>query len=299
MRVERIYDRSDLIRLTTNTVLHNLLFGVVLVFFVQWIFLGDLRSAVIVSATIPFALFFAIAILVLKGEVRQPAIGRGNRFRPIVDATVIIVENIFRHLAEGETDHYVEDPEVHTTVPRRLVGKLATIFRAATEVNRAIFFSAAIIIVGFVPLFTLSGVEGHIFGPMAKTYAYALAGALLATFTIAPALSAILLPDRVRETETIFVRALRRLYTPVVEFAIARKLPTLTAVALVSVLALFARCARARIPAASRGGQSLDPGHHAGVDLARGRQPLCQSHPRGDQEFPRGRDGRVAAGPTR
>ena len=77
-----------------------------------------------------------------------------------------------------------------------LHGKFAVIANAATEVNRAIFFSAAIIIAGFVPLFTLSGVEGHIFGPMAKTYAYAIAGGLLATFTVSPALSALLLPEQ-------------------------------------------------------------------------------------------------------
>ena len=78
--------------------------------------------------------------------------------------------------------------------------------------NQAIFFSAAIIIAGFVPLFTLSGVEGHIFGPMAKTYAYAIAGGLIATFTVSPALCALLLPDRSAETETLVVRCLRRVY---------------------------------------------------------------------------------------
>jgi cobalt-zinc-cadmium resistance protein CzcA len=109
-----------------------------------------------------------------------------------------------------------------------------------TEVNRAIFFSAAIIIVGFIPLFTLSGVEGHIFGPMAKTYAYALAGALLATFTVVPAFSAFLLHDRVRETETIAVSILRRIYTPVVEFAVAHRILALATAGLLLALALFA-----------------------------------------------------------
>src|SRR5262249_57091824 len=124
-----------------------------------------------------------------------------------------MVENIFRHLAEGAPLNGAE-----AAAPFGLRGKLATIFRAATEVNRAIFFSAAIIIVGFIPLFTLSGVDGHIFGPMAKTYAYALAGALLATFTVVPALSSYLLHERVRETETAVVRLLRPLYTPIVGF---------------------------------------------------------------------------------
>src|SRR5712672_4557017 len=126
------------------------------------------------------------------------------------------------------------------SAPEGFTGKLATIFRAATEVNHAIFFSAAIIIVGFVPLFTLSGVEGHIFGPMAKTYAYALAGGLLATFTVSPALSALLLPTRVEETETLIVSWLRRLYTPVLEFVLINRGVTLTATALLLSLAIFA-----------------------------------------------------------
>jgi cobalt-zinc-cadmium resistance protein CzcA len=107
-------------------------------------------------------------------------------------------------------------------------------------VNQAIFFSAAIIIAGFVPLFTMSGVEGHIFAPMAKTYAYAIGGGLIATFTITPALSAILLPDRVNEVETFVVRGLRRLYRPVLEFAMANRIVTLSAAALLLGLAAAA-----------------------------------------------------------
>jgi cobalt-zinc-cadmium resistance protein CzcA len=193
VRIERIYDRSDLIRITTETVVHNLIFGIILVFFVQWIFLGDLRSALIVAATIPFALFFAIGILVLRGESANLLSVGAIDFGLIVDATVIMVENIYRHLAEASARHPAGEPDASTAAQPGFSGKLATIYRAATEVNHAIFFSAAIIIVGFVPLFTLSGVEGHIFGPMAKTYAYALAGGLLATFTVSPALSALLL----------------------------------------------------------------------------------------------------------
>ncbi len=237
VRIERIYDRSDLIKITTNTVLHNLVFGIVLVFFVQWIFLGDLRSAFIVAATIPFALFFAIGIMVLRGESANLLSVGAIDFGLIVDATVIMVENIYRHLAEAgaRSEQNGDGPEAHG-----LAGKLATIFRSATEVNRSIFFSAAIIIIGFVPLFTLSGVEGHIFGPMAKTYAYALAGGLLATFTVSPALSAFLLPERVSETETFIVRSLRRLYDPVLEFALQNRVVTLSATAAVVVLSIAA-----------------------------------------------------------
>src|ERR1700740_2902270 len=102
--------------------------------------------------------------------------------------------------------------------------KSHAIFHAAADVNRSIFFAAGIIIAAFIPLFTLSGVEGHIFGPMAKTYAYALAGGLLATFTVTPALCAVLLPEHVRETETWVVRVLHRLYTPALRFAVANRL---------------------------------------------------------------------------
>ncbi len=236
VRLEKMYDRRELINITTHTVLHNLIFGIVLIFFVQWIFLGNLRSAIIVAATIPFALFFAISILVLRGESANLLSVGAIDFGLIVDATVIMVENIFRHLSEGERHHEYAP----TGLAQRfgLTGKLRTILRSAGEVNQAIFFAAAIIIAGFVPLFTLSGVEGHIFSPMAKTYAYAIAGGLLATFTISPALSALLLPERVSETETIIVRGLRRIYRPVLEFAVANRILTLAGAGLLALLAV-------------------------------------------------------------
>jgi cobalt-zinc-cadmium resistance protein CzcA len=121
-----------------------------------------------------------------------------------------------------------------------LHGKFAVIANAATEVNKSIFFSAAIIIAGFVPLFTMSGIEGHIFGPMAKTYAYAIAGGLIATFTVTPALSALLLRDHESERDTIVVRFLHRIYQPVVEFAIANRLLTLGTAALLVLLTAMA-----------------------------------------------------------
>jgi heavy metal efflux system protein len=209
----------------------------VLIFFVQWMFLGDLRSAVIVAATIPFALFFAIMIMVLRGESANLLSVGAIDFGLIVDATVIMVENIFRHLSEGE-QHQEYAP---TGIAQRagLAGKLRTILRSASEVNQAIFFAAGIIIAGFVPLFTLSGVEGHIFGPMATTYAYAIAGGIIATFTVTPALSALLLPERVSETETLIVRGLRRVYTPLLDFAVSNRVATLGGAAVLLAFAVL------------------------------------------------------------
>ena len=239
VRIERIYDRSALVEVTTHTVLHNMVMGVVLIFLIQWLFLGDLRSALIVSATIPFALLFAVVILVLNGESANLLSMGAIDFGIIVDATVIMVENIFRHLAEASAGHRARPSSL--AIPRGFDDRLATIFQASSEVTQAIFFSATIIIAGFLPLFTLSGVEGHIFGPMAKTYAYALLGGLIATFTVSPALAAVLLPEKVSERETIIVRGLRRLYRRVVDLVLAQRALTLaTGLALVVCAGLAA-----------------------------------------------------------
>jgi heavy metal efflux system protein len=236
VRIERIYDRKDLIEVTTSTVLHNMGFGILLIFVLQWVFLGNLRSALIVAATIPFALFFAVGIMVLRGDSANLLSVGAIDFGLIVDATVIMVESIYRRLSE-----VVAPPD--TSGPAEgLSGKLLAIFRAASDVNRSIFFAAGIIIAGFLPLFTLRGVEGHIFGPMATTYAYALAGGLLATFTVTPAISAILLPAHVRETETLVVRILHRLYTPALHFAVANR--TLTMGGIIALLLLAALAVR-------------------------------------------------------
>jgi len=239
--IQRIYDRSDLIHVTTHTVLHNMVAGIVLIFLLQWAFLGNIRSAVIVAMTIPFALSFAIGLMVLRGESANLLSVGAIDFGLVVDATVILVENIFRHLAEA-TAHLGHGPSTLHRIRVRsgFRGKTGIISVAAAEVSQSIFFAAAIIIAGFVPLFTLSGIEGHIFGPMAKTYAYAIAGGLIATFTIAPALSLILFPDKVEESETLIVRWLRRAYEPALEFVLANRIITFAGLGLIAVLAFFA-----------------------------------------------------------
>jgi cobalt-zinc-cadmium resistance protein CzcA len=242
VKIERIYDRSDLIRVTTHTVLHNMVAGVVLIFLLQWAFLGNLRSAALVAMTIPFALSFAIGLMVLRGESANLLSVGAIDFGLVVDATVIMVENIFRHLAEASAHRDLGPSPLHRMgrTGSGFSGKMNTVSIAAAEVSQSIFFAAAIIIAGFVPLFTLSGIEGHIFGPMAKTYAYAIAGGLLATFTIAPALSLLFFPEHLEERETPLVRGLRRIYVPALEFVLANRIVTFTCVALMGVLAVFA-----------------------------------------------------------
>src|SRR3954449_4299139 len=240
VRIERIYDRKDLIDITTATVLHNMVVGILLIVLLQWIFLGDMRSALIVGATIPFALFFAVIILVLRGESANLLSVGAIDFGLIVDATVIMVEAIFRRLSQ--TTALSEAEQSHISRETTMGMKSHAILSAAADVSRSIFFAATIIVAAFIPLFTLSGVEGNIFGPMARTYAYALAGGLLATFTVTPALSALILPSHMSETETWIMASLHRIYMPVLGWAVDnRKLVMAGATGLVVMTIVFAR----------------------------------------------------------
>jgi len=240
VHIERIYDRKDLIDITTHTVLHNMVVGILLIVLLQWLFLGNLRSALIVGATIPFALFFAVIILVLRGESANLLSVGAIDFGLIVDGTVIMVEAIFRRLSHTTE---LSEAEASHISPETVMGmKKHGILSASSDVSRSIFFAAAIIIAAFLPLFTLSGVEGNIFGPMARTYAYALAGGLIATFTITPALSAIILPAHVQETETWIMRQLHRAYMPILNWAVgSRKVVLGAGVVLVVLTIILAR----------------------------------------------------------
>jgi len=238
VRIERIYDRKDLIDTTTATVLHNMVFGIVLIVLLQWLFLGDLRSALIVGATIPFALFFAVVILVLRGESANLLSVGAIDFGLIVDGTVIMVEAIFRRLSHTTELSPSEEKAISPDTVMDMKGH--AMLSAAADVSRSIFFAAAIIIAAFLPLFTLSGVEGNIFGPMARTYAYALVGGLLATFTVTPALSAIILPAHVREVETRIVRWLHAVYAPLLAWAVKNTRTVMAAAGMLFILSLFA-----------------------------------------------------------
>jgi cobalt-zinc-cadmium resistance protein CzcA len=249
VKIVPYYDRSSLVSVTSHTVLHNLVFGCVLVFLIQWIFLGDLRSALIVSVNIPFALFFAIIILVLRGEDANLLSLGAVDFGIIVDSAVILVENTFRNLQSAPSarllllqrlqgGYWGSDPTAQTTdAPGlRWPKRLRLILISAIQVDKAVFFTATITVTAFLPLFTMEGVEGQIFGPMARTYGYALAGALIATFTVTPVLASLVLPARIREAETFLVRTIRAAYTPVLKWGLSR-LPIMIGLGLLFLLA--------------------------------------------------------------
>jgi len=190
-------DRSDLVHYTTHTVLRNLTDGVVLVTLVLFIFLGNVRSALIVTITIPFALLFA-AILLDLSHIPANLLSLGALdFGMVVDGSVVMVENIMRH---------VEFSQGKKTF-------LQLIASAAHEVQKPVFFARIIIIVSYLPIFTLQRVEGRLFRPMAWTVAFALLGALLFALLIAPVLCHLVFRDgKIKEWQNPLMRILQNAY---------------------------------------------------------------------------------------
>ena len=236
VRIVPIYDREDLVRLATHMVVHNIIVGVVLILIIQWLFLGDLRGAIVVAATIPFAFFFAVLVILARGESANLLSIGALDFGLLVDATIIMVENIYRHLAMARRNPHLY---AGSQAAGGLSGISLTILRAGSEVGKPILFALLIVIVAFIPLFTMGGIEGRIFGPMAKTYAYAIAGSLIAAFTIVPALSAVLLSENSQERDTPLVRALRWSYAKLYHAAMAARAFALTLAAILVAVSIF------------------------------------------------------------
>ena len=225
MRVVPYYDRTDLIDITTHTVTRTLIEGMVLVAFILLAFLGDLRASLVVALSIPLSLLFTFIVMVLRGESANLISMGAIDFGIIVDASVIMVENICRHVAELGASRQQ---------PQRM--RALAVQMAAQEVSRPIFFSSAIIVAAFLPLFTMTGVEGKVFGPMALTYGFALTGALLLALTFSPVMASMVLTVRHEQRETWVVRAIRWAYAPLLRGVLAH--PGVTVV--VAVLALVA-----------------------------------------------------------
>jgi len=205
VKIKTFYDRTALIHTTVETVTDILISGMVLVFVILFVFLGHLRAALIVALTIPLSLLFTFGMMVSIGQSANLISLGSIDFGIIVDATLIMVESIFFHLAHGKTHGL--------TVHQQIV-------RAARQVGQPIFYSTAIIVVAFIPLFTMTGVPGKIFAPMSITYGFALVGALLMAFTLAPVLCSFLLKGTISEDDTMIVRGVRRFYNSILDWAL-------------------------------------------------------------------------------
>jgi cobalt-zinc-cadmium resistance protein CzcA len=212
VQIEPYYDRAELIAVTTETVRENLVLGMTLVTLILLMFLSNVRSALIVAINIPLALLFAFAVLFMRGlSANLLSIGAVD-FGIIVDSSVIMVENIYRHLSSGEN--------TELTLKQRLL-------QATQEVERSLFFTTAIMVCAFLPLFTMQGPEGQIFGPMADTYAFALCGALILALTVAPVLCLYLFRNLKPQPDNALVRYLKRGYLRNLKFCLGHRWLTL------------------------------------------------------------------------
>src|SRR5258708_25097830 len=215
VQIEPYYDRKDLIAVTTETVRENLVLGMTLVTMILLMFLSNVRSALIVAINIPLALLFAFAVLYMRGlSANLLSIGAVD-FGIIVDSSVIMVENIYRHLSSGE----------HTELTFK-----QRILQATQEVERSLFFTTTIMVCAFLPLFTMQGPEGQIFGPMADTYAFALGGALILALTVGPVLCLLLFKNMRPARDYILVRTLKLRYLKQLDICLRLSLQTTCAI---------------------------------------------------------------------
>jgi cobalt-zinc-cadmium resistance protein CzcA len=211
VKVIPFIDRSDLVQYTTHTVLHNLTAGIFLVVIVLFLFLGNVRGAIIVALTVPFSLLFAATCLNLKGIPANLLSLGALDFGMVVDGAVVMVENIVRHLSQRQNGNGSK-----TT--------LEVIGNAAHEVQRPVFYAIAIIITAYLPVFTLQRVEGRLFKPMAWTVAFALLGSLLFSILVAPVLSSLFFAKGVSEWRNPIMEFLKGRYRSALRWAIEHRL---------------------------------------------------------------------------
>jgi len=224
VKVVPFYDRSDLVHETVVTVTNNLLRGMLLVIVILIFFLYDVRSGLIVAVTIPLSLLFAFACLDLQGASANLLSIGAIDFGILVDAAVIMVENIYRRLAESD-----EAP-----------GNLLPIIRdAAAEVDRPLFYSVVVIVVSFLPIYVLSGPSGVLFKPMADTMIFALIGSLIVTLTLLPVLCSWLMRSGVRERRNAIFERIRSSYTRGLDRSLARPRATIGISALLLLASLL------------------------------------------------------------
>ncbi len=222
VKIVPFLDRSELLHYTTHTVLHNLTEGIILVVVILFLFLGNVRGAIIVALTIPFALLFAAICLNLE-HVPANLLSLGALdFGMVVDGSVVMVENIVRHLSHGRKEGMTPAQQIRD---------------ATHEVQRPVFFARAMIITAYLPIFTLQAVEGRLFKPMAWMVSFALLGALVFSLLLAPVLSSLLFPNGATEWQNPVMTWLTNSYRHAVKWAIEHRPVTLTIAAMALLLA--------------------------------------------------------------
>jgi len=208
VRVEGVYDRTELVDHVITTVRNNLFEGGLLVVAVLFAFLGNLRAAAIVALAIPLSMLFAFAGMLRFGVAASLLSLGAIDFGLVVDSSVVMVENCVRHITHGDL---------------RRKSKLEMVRDAAVEVRKPTLFGELIIMTVYLPILTLEGLEGKLFRPMALTVIFALAGSMILSMTLMPVLASLLLPTRLQEREPILMRLALGLYRPVMRFSMHHK----------------------------------------------------------------------------
>ncbi len=218
VKLEVLYDRTELVHNVIDTVTHNLLAGALLVVAILFAFLGNLRAGLVVAAAIPLSMLFA-GNLMLQAGISASLLSLGAvDFGLLVDGSVVMVENAMRRLAGRQQE--LGRPLTEAERDETLAG-------APLEVARPVAFGVGIILIVFLPILALEGVEGKLFKPMAMTMIFALAGSLILALVVTPVLAGLFLPRQVRETEPWLVRATRRIYEPALDWALRFRRSTL------------------------------------------------------------------------
>ncbi|QDK44657.1 CusA/CzcA family heavy metal efflux RND transporter [Bdellovibrio sp. ZAP7] len=241
-----VYNRSDLVNATLGTVEHNLILGATLVIVILFLLIGNIRAAVITAITIPLSLLATFLIMKPLGISGNLMSLGALDFGIIVDGTVILIDNCVRYVHERskEFDRKLTRAEVQ-----------AAVYEAAVEVRVAAGFGELIVVVVFLPIFALTGVEGKMFAPMAATFAIAVASALILSFTTAPALASLILQGNAEDKEPKFMEWIRKAYKPLFDLTFRHRVATLTS-ALIAVIAgaiLFATRGAEFLPQLSEG----------------------------------------------
>jgi cobalt-zinc-cadmium resistance protein CzcA len=225
MSIRVFNQRTELVHVTTHNVLHNMLVGMGLVIVILFVFLGDLASAAIVAVMVPLALMFSITVLYLQGKSANLLSIGAVDFGIIVDSSTIIVENIYRHVTAHDADR-----------SRPLIDR---IIDASAEIERALFFSTTIIVCAFIPLFSMTGPEGALFGPMANTYAFAICGALALAVTLAPVLCSYLFKNKSTASDTLLDKLMKLRYLRMLAIVLRHRFATLAVMTGLFIWTLF------------------------------------------------------------
>ncbi|MGD0898704.1 MAG: CusA/CzcA family heavy metal efflux RND transporter [Thermoguttaceae bacterium] len=231
--IQSVYDRTELVDHVIDTVRKNLFEGGLMVIAVLFIFLGNLRAGLIVALAIPLSMLFAFSGMLRFGIAASLLSLGAIDFGLIVDSSVVMVENCVRHLAQkglGIRDWGLEGKDLtHSPIPnpQSPIPRLQIIRDAAVEVRKPTMFGELIIMVVYLPILALEGVEGKLFRPMALTVIFALAGSMVLSLTLMPVLASLVLPKRMAEREPLAIRILKRLYAPVLRFTMHNKLAVL------------------------------------------------------------------------